>query len=294
MRTAVAGVAAAAAGLFYSARIEPRSFRIREHRVPVLPAGADPIRVLHISDLHLAHGQQWRADFVRGLTRLDPDLVLNTGDNLGADVLDEALGAFAPLMEAAPGAFVLGSNDVWAAQLKNPFRYLVSGTTHGEDKSDYELLPTADLVAGFEAGGWIQLDNRRAVIDAGGVRIALAGLGDAHMDAEEITDGHPAFDAGADVRIGITHAPYSRVLEAFDAAGADLVVAGHTHGGQVRIPGWGAPVTNCDLDRTRARGLFPYRRMLVNVSAGLGYSPYSPVRFACPPEVSLLTLVPRG
>jgi hypothetical protein len=85
------------------------------------------------------------------------------------------------------------------------------------------------------------------------------------------------------------------VLDAFAADGFPLVLAGHTHGGQLRVPFYGALVTNCGIDRERARGLHRWSGdTWVHVSAGLGTSPYAPVRFACPPEASLLTLVPRG
>lgn len=281
--------AAGAAGLAYSALVEPRMFRIRREQLALLPPGAAPLRILHVSDLHLAPGQEFRSRFVRSLAGLRPDLVVNTGDNFGGDTLPLVLEAFDPLLDV-PGVFVFGSNDVWGPTRKNPARYLTRRTTYGEHRAKDSELPTGALREAFESRGWTFLDNRRAVLTAAGSRIAFAGLGDAHMDADRITDAHPAFD-DADVRIGVTHAPYSRTLEALDRAGAQLVLAGHTHGGQIRVPFWGAPVTNCDLDRTRARGVFPYRRMRVHVSAGLGYSPYSPVRFACPPEVTLLTLV---
>ncbi|GAA4515322.1 metallophosphoesterase [Brevibacterium yomogidense] len=278
-----------AAGLAYSAIVEPRLFRIRRQRLALLPPGSAPLRILHVSDLHLAENQEFRSRFVRSLIDLEPDLVVNTGDNFGGDTLPLVLDAFAPLLDV-PGVFVFGSNDVWGPTRKNPARYLTRRTTHGEDKSKHPTLPTKDLKQAFEARGWTYLDNRSATLTVGGTTLAFAGLGDAHMDADRITETHPSF-AEADVRIGVTHAPYSRTLEAFDRAGAQLVFAGHTHGGQIRVPFWGAPVTNCDLDRTRARGMFPYRRMRINVSAGLGYSPYSPVRFSCPPEVTLLTVV---
>ncbi len=84
------------------------------------------------------------------------------------------------------------------------------------------------------------------------------------------------------------------MLDRFAADGYDLVLAGHTHGGQLRVPGVGALVTNCGLDRSRARGVSRWgSHMWLHVSAGLGTSPFAPVRFACPPEASLLTLVPR-
>ena len=77
--------------------------------------------------------------------------------------------------------------------------------------------------------------------------------------------------------------------------GFDLLFAGHTHGGQVCVPLVGALVTNCDLDRRMAKGLhrWPRSDAWLHVSAGLGTSPTAPVRFACPPEATVLTLIPR-
>jgi hypothetical protein len=100
-----------------------------------------------------------------------------------------------------------------------------------------------------------------------------------------------AFAEDADLALAVTHAPYLRVLDPMAADGADLIVAGHTHGGQLRVPGYGALVTNCDLDTQRARGLSSHGDSALHVSAGLGTSPYAPFRFACPPEATLLTLV---
>ena len=100
----------------------------------------------------------------------------------------------------------------------------------------------------------------------------------------------------ADLAVAVAHAPYLRVLDRFTADGYALVLAGHTHGGQLRLPGYGALVTNCDLDPARARGLHRHsaggRSAWLHVSAGLGTSPYAPVRFGCRPEATLLTLVP--
>ena len=98
--------------------------------------------------------------------------------------------------------------------------------------------------------------------------------------------------------IGVTHAPYRRVLDSFVDLGADMIFAGHTHGGQVRLPGFGALVANCDIPLKQARGLsawtHAHRTVPLNVSAGLGHSIYAPVRFACRPEASLITLLPRA
>jgi predicted MPP superfamily phosphohydrolase len=89
----------------------------------------------------------------------------------------------------------------------------------------------------------------------------------------------------------VVHSPYRRALDAFERNGYGLVLAGHTHGGQVCLPGVGALVTNCDLPRDRVRGLSRWGASWLHVSAGLGTSKYAPFRFACRPEASLLTVV---
>ena len=84
------------------------------------------------------------------------------------------------------------------------------------------------------------------------------------------------------------------MLDAFTEQGAQMLLAGHTHGGQVCVPGYGALVTNCDLPREQVKGLSTWsaggRTARLHVSAGLGTSIYAPVRFACRPEATLLTL----
>ena len=91
----------------------------------------------------------------------------------------------------------------------------------------------------------------------------------------------------------MTHAPYLRVLDQFAADGYGLILAGHTHGGQLCLPFFGALVTNCQIDRSRVKG--PSRwgaHTRLHVSAGIGTSPFAPARFCCRPEATPLTLVP--
>jgi uncharacterized protein len=290
-RAALGLTATGAAGLGYAAGVERRHWTLRQATVPVLPAGTRSLKVLHLSDLHMTPGQRSKQRWVAGLAELEPDLVVDTGDNLAhARAVPAVLAAFEPLL-SLPGLFVFGSNDYFGPTFKNPVRYLVPAlkkAVHGG------ALPWRDLRAALIERGWLDATHARFTIDVAGVTIAVAGVDDPHIkqDRYDLVAGAP--DPDATLKLGLTHSPEPRVLDAFAADGYDLVLAGHTHGGQLRLPGYGAIVTNCGIDRSRARGASRWgAHMRLHVSAGLGTSPYAPARFCCPPEASLLTLVPR-
>lgn len=283
---ALALTAGAVGGLGYAAGVEVRSFRLRRATVPVLAPGQRPLRVLHVSDLHLVPDQRRKRAWVRSLAALEPDLVIDTGDNLAhRESVPAVLDALGPLLER-PGAFVMGSNDYYAPVRKNPARYLLPDDGR---RGHGGFLPWEDLRDALLTAGWVDLDNARARLKVDHREIDLVGTDDAHLHRDRY-EPTPA-DAGADLRLGVTHAPYRRVLDAMAADGYELILAGHTHGGQLRVPGVGALVTNCDLPRHQARGVSRWGSSWLHVSAGLGTSPYAPVRFACPPEATLLTLV---
>jgi predicted MPP superfamily phosphohydrolase len=291
-RAVVAGGAVGLGTLSY-ALLEARSYRLRHVTVPVLPSGAPRIRVLQVTDLHLTPSQQGKRAWVRALADLEPDLVVDTGDNLAhPDAVPEVLDALGPLLDR-PGAFVLGSNDYYSPTVKNPLRYLV-GDTGSRSMARTIDLPWGDLVSGLRAGGWVDLDNARGSLEVHGVRIALRGVDDPHVRRDRYsTVAGPAADDDADLTLGVVHAPYHRVTDAMAADGVPLILAGHTHGGQVCLPFYGALVSNCDLSPRRAKGLSRHTDSTwLHVSAGVGTSPYAPIRLACPPEATLLTLVP--
>ncbi|PRZ08254.1 putative MPP superfamily phosphohydrolase [Isoptericola sp. CG 20/1183] len=297
-------VTVAAAGLAY-AHLETKLFTVRHVTVPALPTGERDLRVLHVSDLHLTPTQHRKIAWVRSLAALEPDLVIDTGDNLAhREALGPLLHALEPLLEQAPGAFVMGSNDYYAPKPKNPARYL--WTRSGPRTRSAPNLPAAELAAAMSGAGWVDLTNRRDAVVVDGRRIAFAGVDDPHLGLDDFPAPGPAHaDEGeALLRLGVTHAPYTRVLDQMYADGADAIIAGHTHGGQLCVPFYGALVTNCDIDRRRAKGLhgWPGARpdapdgedsTWLHVSAGAGTSPYAPVRFACRPEATLITFTAR-
>ncbi len=293
--TAVLG--SATAGIAYASLYERTRWTLRRFDVPVLAPGSAPLRVLHLSDLHMTAGQRSKQEWVASLAELQPDLVVDTGDNLaGMDAVPGTLRALEPLLDL-PGVFVLASNDYYAPRPKNPLKYFKRDheRVHGDE------LPWRDLRDGLTARGWLDLTNARGELTVAGRRISFAGVDDSHLhrDRYDLVAG-PA-DPAADLRIGLAHSPEPRVLDRFAADGHDLLLCGHTHGGQLRVPFYGALVTNCGIDRDRVRWLHRWaepsaenpRGTWLHVSAGLGTSPYAPYRFACPPEATLLTLTAR-
>ncbi|MHB8188779.1 MAG: metallophosphoesterase [Dermatophilaceae bacterium] len=301
LHTAAGLAAMGAGGLAYASLIERNAFTLRRFSVPVLPQGAASLRVLHVSDIHLVPRQARKIAWIRSLAALEPDLVINTGDNFGdLEAVPAVLRALEPLL-AVPGVFVLGSNDYFAPSLKNPARYLTRAHARPNESIP---LPTADLVGAFISAGWANLTNARATLPVGGQTLEFVGVDDPHLNLDRYAAVAGPSDPSAALTVGVTHAPYTRVLDSMTADGAGLVIAGHTHGGQLCLPFYGTLVTNCDLDRRRAKGVSrwwpgagstpssqaPADAAWMHVSAGLGTSPYAPVRFACRPEATLLTL----
>jgi predicted MPP superfamily phosphohydrolase len=294
--TAAAGTAAGIAAVGYGLW-EKNQFVLREEALPILPAGAEPFTVLHLSDIHFVPGQTAKGQWLESLAALKPDLVVNTGDNLShAKGVDPLLKALRPLLEF-PGVFVPGSNDYFAPSLKNPASYL-----RGPSKAKPEPteLDWPRLRAGFGMGGWVDLTNRHQSLVLKGIRFDFSGVDDPHLNRERYA-GWPRGTRGQDetkhLRVAVIHAPYQRVLDHFTQDGADLLLAGHTHGGQLCIPGYGALVSNCDLPTWRAKGLNNWesngQSTPVNVSGGIGTSRFAPIRIACKPEAVLLTLTAR-
>ncbi|MEY3587137.1 MAG: hypothetical protein RJB32_433 [Actinomycetota bacterium] len=251
-----------------------------------------PLRILHISDLHFAPGQKAKANFLKELAELKPDLVVNTGDNLGhRDAVGPTLKALAPLMHF-PGVFVNGSNDYRAPQPRNPLGYFLGPSKVREERD----LDTASFTEALKAAGWLGLNNQAGTLEVAGSQIGFLGLDDPHENLDDLDSLTLQREEtkDSDLVLAVAHAPYLRVLEAFAEKGAAVAFAGHTHGGQVCLPGQKALVTNCDLPTKYAQGLsgwkFGNREILAHVSGGIGCSIHAPLRVFCPPSATLLTL----
>lgn len=268
---------------------------VHESEVPVLPKGSKPIRVLHISDIHMAPWQRRKQRFIAELVDLNPDLIIDTGDNLGhKDVVAITIESLESLL-SVPGAFVNGSNDYYAPTIRNPFGYIVKPSQPHKGTP----LATKELTDEFESRGWKNLNNQSATIKIGDLHIGLLGVDDPHDKLDDLAglSAQKNSVGKVDVLLGVAHAPYRRVIEAMAEQGVAMMFAGHTHGGQVRIPGIGALTTNSDLPKKHAKGLSAWvwneHLMKLNVSAGLGNSIFAPVRFWNRPEARVITLVER-
>jgi predicted MPP superfamily phosphohydrolase len=291
-----AGLGAAAAALAWASLVERNWFTVRDEVVRLLPEGETPLRVLHISDTHLAPWQERKIQWLRSLARLRPDAVVLTGDLLGhRDAQGALLRGLAPLAALdVPMFFVHGSNDYYGPRLKNPLKYLRAPSRKATRKHD---INNASLTAGLEKLGAVNLNNSAATATIAGTPTVWFGLNDPHIrydDAEAMETALNKLNAPKHaLRFGVVHAPYQESLNTLLANGADHMFAGHTHGGQVCLPGVGALTSNCDLPNRQASGVSAWydahRAATLSVSAGLGTSIYAPVRFFCRPEAPLLT-----
>ena len=271
----------------YSVGYEVRAFTLRRVQIPVLPQGSKPIKVLHFSDFHMTPRQNKKQEWIRSLAALKPDIVIITGDFLAhKDVVGNVLRSLEGFKDV-PGFFVFGSNDYYAPKAKNPLLYLKK-----DDGKRYEglELPWQDLKSGLEGWGWNDLTHRKIDMTIKNVDFEFRGVDDAHLFRDDYSQvaGEVLNER---VGIGVSHAPYLRILDAMESDNVALTFAGHTHGGQVCLPIKGALVTNCDLDTARAKGLHKHNNMWLHVSAGLGTNPYTPFRFACKPEATLAVLI---
>lgn len=266
----------------YGAVVEPQRLTTRRYTVPIagLPAGLVGLRLVQFADPHLGPRvtESFVAEAVRRAIELQPDVVVFNGDYVadGVGEIDRVADLMKPLADAARiGAVgVLGNHDWWGdgPRMRDAMRRV----------------------------GVRMIDNDRVWIDAGAHKLtdtpspdglALVGLGDL---TEDVTDFDRAFD-GVETRtprVVVAHQPDSAELPEMkdpDGPRVDLLLSGHTHGGQVRIPFIGTPLVPSKFGQRYAGGLIQHPRFPVVVSRGVGLS-LLPVRIGVPPELTLIEL----
>lgn len=284
LRLLLGAIAAGIAAIGYGV-IESRMHRITKHRLPILPPGARPLTVLQVSDLHLRLSTKRLIRFLRTLTANEYDIVLATGDLLGSP---EAMPLCIELLNGLRGRmgryYVFGSSDYYAPKFKNYLDYFLK-----RRKVSTKRNPTAEFRRGLDENGWLEMTNRTLIGDFNGTVIQMTGLDDPYLHRDDRTLLTRESEVHTAICVVHDPAPYDEAI----AAGFDLVVAGHTHGGQVRLPFIGALVTNSTLPTALAKGAHRIDDGWLFVSPGLGTGRYAPFRFLSPPEASVLELVAK-
>ena len=255
-----------------------------------LPPGLDGLRVLHISDTHFPASADSVGRFLELIWPLEYDLILCTGDYVETAAGWDAAGDALTQLRAPFGVYAtLGAHDYCA-----PVHTVQSWLQFNADRLLHRRRPMIDpapFVKRLESAGIVVLRNEWRSAEIGGELVRIGGAGDASVGMARVERALPPADiAPAAFEILLTHSP-DAVLGA--RTPTPLVFSGHTHGGQIRVPGWGAPVRHSHLvTRERAAGVFwpqgPEGPQVV-VSRGFGTA-FVPFRFACRPELGLYEL----
>lgn len=262
-------------GLVYTTLIEPAWIHVRRHDVPIagLPSEFDGLRVLQITDTH--RGPRVTASFIAEAVRLglaqEPDLAVLTGDYVhqGAKFIEESAALMAPLARAVPTVGVLGNHDWYAGSRRVRGALSVHGVWMVDN--DRCFLQTRNSLS-HDAGG-----------------LCIAGVGDLLED--DVKPSEAFAGVGRDVpRLLLSHNPDVAEMSELRDHRVDLMLSGHTHGGQVSLPLIGAPGVPSRYGQKYSKGLVDGPSCRVHISTGVGMS-VAPFRFGVPPEINVLTLM---
>ena len=270
----VGGAAVASAALLLDAFEIDRHHLVVEHRtvrIARLSPAFHGFRIAQLSDFHYSHYvEPWfLREAVAGVNALAPDMVALTGDFITADGKStDILRSYAAVV-----AEIL-------AGLTCPLRFCSLG--------NHDSIDPVGVTTALERNGLHVLNNQYAAVNRGGERLWVGGLADAMFGVPDFARSIPRKPRGGPVVL-LGHEPdVAASVETY--GGVDLMLAGHTHGGQVRLP-FVTPMFLPDLGRRYLEGMYRVGALQLNVNRGLG-TVHLPIRFRCPPELTLLTLQP--
>ncbi len=281
------GFVAALGAFWYGTRVESRRYKIEVERIKIgsnngkAAKAKKPLRILHISDLHLCYPESHKIEFLRRVTASDYDLVFLTGDifeNLSGLSYAQSILAKPPRL----GAYaVLGNHDYYDYNMFHKvFGRIVRKFRHPEKMRD-----VTPLVACLERSGFHVLRNQAVKLPEH--QLHIVGIdypGIAKHKLDELVEQAEDEDSV----LVLFHLP--RNLQHIADSGAHLAVGGHTHGGQIRIPGYGAIITDSEVPRSQASGVFWKENTAFHISRGVGADPRTNIRLFCPPHATIIEL----
>lgn len=261
--------------------------RIRRERIviPSLRAELEGYCILHVSDIHFDEGIKENHDLWEVLHAGAVDIILITGDFITHDKYTASLCGYLEGSKAPDGIYgILGNHDYYYRTMWQHFRHRILGKDYVPN--DWKSLLNSLRRLGIE----VLVNEHVLVRSAKGARIFVEGTDDPVLGNPKIAEPSPDYRS-ADLRILLSHSPdilYSQEIRRKDF---DIILSGHTHGGQIRLPRIGPLLTGTHhAKRDEAFGLFKSADGVhVNVSAGIGYS-LLPVRINCPAEIILIEL----
>lgn len=271
--------------LIWAFFVEPNWHRLKRVKISIPKKIRKPITILHLSDIHFQKKLGSKKRFFQRLSMLNPDLIFLTGDIIDSDDgVDTAVRTLSGLRARYGMFMVLGNHDYYDYRFKDVVLYHAGLTKLSEQRNNVSRF-TSEL----KKIGVTVLVNRSIRLEVHGNPVLIGGTDDPvtqHIDFEKALHGL----SPNTLNILLTH--HLDSLMKLSHRGVDLVFAGHTHGGQLRIPLLGPIVCESRLPRRYLAGLHEYKGMMTFVSRGLGASRFTFPRFACRPEAIWFELLP--